>query len=321
MSKIILIPFFIFLLHQCNQLGLSKDSNNNTATIAALALANNSKSSSTSTSCTSSTSTGSTITTTSATIDSSSDCINGVTSCMDSALPSWIKDNFKCSVAYVSGSSYVFKSKNLPNTKSYYYTSYSGTTPSTTAPLYEALPSGNTKAGSNVIASQSMVYTIPATTSTGSGTVSTQGGLVAIGITTNGLAIFNNAAAPPDTLSVEAGTFDNYQGHPQSSGVYHHHAGVPKVCDNTLSTSNSGACNNSKLIGIALDGYPIYAQKCNTGSGSDFTPTLDTYHGHTGTTKEFSTATYHYHYAYDSTATIYTLMGSYFRGNIGSVSN
>ena len=318
MKKIILFSIIsLQVFTACQQLGLSKEEDDNTATIAALAVLNNSRStSSTSQSCNSSTSTGSTITTTSATLGT--DCVNGVTTCIDSAMPSWIKDNFKCVVAYVSGTNYVFKTKNLPNTKSYYYTSYTGQTPSTTAPLYEALPAGNTKAGTNVIVSQTFTYTIPATPTTGSGTVSTQGGLASIGITTNGLAVFNNAAAPGDTLATEATTFDNYMGHPQSSGVYHHHAGVPKVCSNTTSTSNSGACNNNnKLIGIALDGYPIYSQKDANGN----TPTLDTYHGTTGTTTEFPSGTYHYRYAYDSTATIYTLMGSFFRGNIGSITS
>lgn len=320
MKKILLISLILSMgLVACKQLGLEKEENDNTLAIAALAVLSNrtSTTGTTGSSCNASTSTGSTITTTSATLGTD-DCVNGVTTCIDSAMPSWIKDNFKCVVAYQSGTNYIFKSKNLPNTKSYYYTAYTGMTASTTAPLYEALPAGNTKAGTNVIASQTFTYTIPATPSTGSGTVSTQGGLASIGLTTNGLAVFNNAAAPPDTLAVEATTFDNYMGHPQNSGVYHHHAGVPKVCSNTTSTSNSAACNNNnKLIGIALDGYPIYSQKDANGS----TPTLDSFQGTTSVTTEFPSGTYHYRYAYNSTATIYTLMSSFFRGNIGSITS
>lgn len=249
--------------------------------------------------------TGTTVSKSSATVDSTSGCVTGVTTCMDTALPSWIKNNFKCSTAYVSGSSYVFKSQNVPNTKSYYY--------GTTSPLYEALPSGNTPAGNNSISAQKLVYAIPSSPAKGTGTVSTQGGLVAIGITVNGLAIFNNAAAPPDNLSVEAMTFDNFGGHPQNQGVYHHHAAVTKVSN-----------NDANLIGIILDGYAIYGEKCDNGTaatGDDFTPTLDSLHGHTAVTTHFSTPTYHYHYVLDSTATIKTLMGSYFYGVIGSVSN
>lgn len=307
----------------CKQLGLEKDKSNNTAIVAAAALISSRTSTTISSSCTSSTSTGTTVAASTATLNTATDCATGITTCMDSALPAWIKDNFKCAIGYVSGSNYVFKSQNIPNTKSYYFTAYSGQTPVTTYPLYESLPAGNTKAGSNVVISQNLVYTIPVTPTKGTGTDSTQGGLVSIGITTNGLAIFNNAAAPPDTLATEASTFDNYQGHPQSSGVYHHHAAVPKVCDNSTSTSNSAACNNSALIGIALDGYAIYGQKCKTSAtATEFTPSdLDSLHGHTAVTQHFTTATYHYHYKYDSTATIYTLMGSFFYGNKESVSN
>ena len=247
------------------------------------------------------------------TLDSTTGCITGVASSMASGLPSWIKNNFKCAVGTVSGSNYVFTSKNLPNTKSYNY--------DTSSALYEALPSGNTSAGNNVIGSQNFTYTIPATaTVNGGAKTSTQGGLASIGITTNGLAVFNNAAAPGDTLATEATTFDNFNGHPQSSSVYHHHVNPINI------TSTAGDAN---LVGIALDGYPIYGLLCDQATSSTLddaapgtgTPALDVYHGHTANTVLFPGGTYHYHFAFDATATIKTLMGSSFNGNIGSVSN
>lgn len=326
MNQKLFKPFYFLALFvtcfamNCDSIA-KKEEDNDTLLIALASLSSGTTSSTaaaSSTSCNSSTSlTSSTVTITGATLNTTTGCVNGVSTCLDSALPSWIKDNFTCVVAYVSGTNYIIKTKNLPNTKSYYYTAYSGSTPNTSAPLYEALPSGNSRAGTNVIISQNFTLTIPATPTTGSGTVSTQSGLSAIGVTTNGLAIFNNAARAPDVLASEVTTFDNYQGHPQDGGIYHHHAAVPKVCDNAANTSNTGACNNAKLIGIALDGYPIYGQKNDAGVA----PTLDTFHGSTGTTKEFPNGTYHYRYAYDSTATVYTLMGSFFRGTIGSVTN
>ena len=323
-NKYIKLTFFkiiaLALLSVFFYSGCKSSKKDNTATLLLL-LALSSSSSGT---CNGSTATtGTTATVSAAALDATSGCVTGVTTCMDTALPAWIKSNFKCSTAYVSGTSYIFKSQNVPNTKSYYYTSYSGQTASTTAPLYEALPSGNSKAGTNVVASQKLSYTIPSSPTKGTGTDGTQAGLVSIGITVNGLAIFNNAAAPPDTLAAEALTFDNFQGHPQNSGVYHHHAAVPKVCDSAASTSNSGACFNSALIGIILDGYAIYGQRCKTSStATEFTPTdLDSLHGHTAVTEHFTTATYHYHYKNDTTATIYSLMGSFFYGNKGSVSN
>lgn len=279
-----------------------------------------------------------------ASINGTTGCITNVNTTMDSALPSRIKDNFKCQVAYVSGTNYIFKSANLPNTTSFYWagkTEYDAGNSGQYA-LFAALPNGTgsaNAAGTNVISSESLQLTIPATPTLKTGTLSgTQNGLVAIGLTLNGLAIFNNAAAPPDNLSTEALTFDGFDGHPQNTGIYHHHAGVRKV-------GISGTDNNdANLIGIALDGYLIYGKKCDNATaatGDDVTltasvgtsdgtaanitgasaTTLDQLHGHTTTTIHLSTATYHYHMALDPTATIDTLMGSYFRGVVGSVSN
>ena len=247
---------------------------------------------------------------------------------MGDGVSSTFSNNFNCSQVSVSGTNHLFKSSNLPNHKSYYYGSSSN--------LYEALPTGNTAAGKNQISSQNFKYTIPTTGTLATGTLTgTQAGYASVGITANGLAVFNNAAAPPDTLAVEALTFDNYSGHPQNSGIYHHHAAVTKL---------SASMTDSTLIGVALDGFLIYAEYCNSGSGSDYKPiantnaatgnsgtdsvtqdttqaSLDRLHGHTTTTKHLSTATYHYHYMQDTTATIKTILGSYFRGVPGTVSN
>jgi len=236
----------------------------------------------------------------------------------------------------------VFKSANYPNHASYYWCT-SHTNAATTCntgtanpTLWAAFPGGNYAAGTNIIAGQNFIYTIPQTPVLKTGTLtSSQGGLSSIGITANGLAIFNNAAAPPDTLAVEALTFDSFGGHPQNTGSFHHHAAANKL---------SATMNDSTLIGVALDGYLIFAEKCDNGTtatGDDFTPVantntapttstgltqgtsthLDELHGHVASTRYQATATYHYHYAQDPTATIKTLMGSYFRGTIGSVSN
>ncbi|MFO1481264.1 MAG: YHYH protein [Turneriella sp.] len=299
----------------------------------------------TSSSSTSYPTTSATISPTSATLNATTGCITNVNTTIDSAMPAWAKDNFKCQVAYTSGTNYIFKSVNLPNHNSFYYCGShgAGSTNCTTgqnATLWEALPGTNISAGTNVISTQNLTFTIPQTPTLKSGTLtSSQGGLVAIGITANGITVFNNAAAPPDTLAVEAATFDNYGGHPQNQGVFHHHAAVNKLSSNM---------NDSTLIGVALDGYLIYAEKCDngtadtsddvtltaptaaatgnsandTGAGNgDSATSLDKLHGHTTKTRHMTTATYHYHYAQDPTATIKTLMGSYFRGTIGSVSN
>ncbi len=299
-------------------LGLAKEEEDNSlALLAALYLVTSSSSSSSSSSCSSSASTGSTILNTAATIGGDG-CINGVTTSLDSTLPDWIKNNFACSLVYASGSYYCFKSKNLPNHLSYYWAGKTEVQAGNSGnyPLFQNLGGGQTPAGTNQIASQDFVYSIPASPARDSdgSLTGTQGGLASIGITRNGLAIFNNAAAPGDTLSTEALTFDQFGGHPESTGVQHHHAYMVKF-DTAEAT----------LVGIALDGFAVYGEKCDqatSATGDDAVPgDLDSYHGHTKTTTHFTTATYHYHYANDATAGIKTLMGSYFYGNVGSVTN
>lgn len=310
-SRWLILPALLFSFiasTACTQLGLTNEDDDDTLMLEGLALiAING--------CLASPSTGSTITNSTATLGSDG-CVSGVTTYMDSTLPSWIKDNFKCSVAFVNGSNYCFKSKNLNNSTSVYWGSG--------AALYRSTMPGSNYANPNKTASQNFIYKIPTTPTRNTGTLtSTQGGLSSIGITVNGLAIFNNAAAPPDTLSTEAATFDFQGGHPQNSGVYHHHGNV------TNGTSGSGGVDltaGNYLIGIALDGYAIYGRQCS-GQGNVDATGLDAYHGHTTVTTHFTTATYHYHYGgttgggNDSTAGIPTLMGSSFYGVIGSVSN
>ena len=252
-------------------------------------------------------STGSTIANSAATLGGDG-CVNGVATTMDGELPAWIKNNFKCSVGYVStvnSSYYCFKSKNLPNATSPYW--------GTGSALFTASVPGGNSANPNKTASQNFVYAIPVSPTANTGTLSgTQAGLASIGITVNGLAVYNNAAAAPDTLSTEAKSFDNQGGHPQNTGIYHHHA---NVTNGTVDLTSTAA-----LVGIALDGYAIYGANCS-GQGGGAATGLDTNHGHTTTTSHFTAATYHYHYANDATAGISTLMGSNFYGRIGSVSN
>jgi len=328
------------LLLQCNTIlslfGQGEEESTNLTALAALLLASQSSSSGSSNPCSSNTtSTGSTIN--NKTANTAGDCISGVTSSADSSLPSWIKDNFKCAVVYEVGDYYCFKSKNLPNHASYYWAGKTEVEAGNSAQytLYEALPQfsstspgtgQHTPASTNKIASQNFVYAIPKNPTVKSGTKSgTQAGLSSIGITINGIAIFNNAAAPGDTLASEASTFDAWGSHPQNSGITHHHSWTRKASTNSATAPSTG--NNyeiynddTNLIGIALDGYAIYGRRCN-GQGNAVASSLDDYHGHTTTTQHFATATYHYHYTSDATAGIRTLMGSYFYGTIGQVSN
>ncbi|MCB1144775.1 MAG: YHYH protein [Leptospiraceae bacterium] len=288
MKKSIFLFVVLLTLEACSVLNQSKDDSTDTTALAALVLLNSR-------------------TSVAYTLDTTTGCISGVATSLDTSLPSWIKDNFKCQTVKVNGSNYVFSVTDLPNHKSYYYGS--------TSSLYEALPSGNRSAGNNTITAQSITLTIPSSPSSASSKTAT--GLSTIGVSVNGVSIFSNDAAPGDTLSSEVATFDKYAGHPQDAGIFHYHAEPTYI-------SNS----DSSLIGIALDGYAIYGSKCQQ-NGTDITPTistsstdttttLDTNHGHTSVTKNFTTATYHYHLAYDSTATISTLLGDYYHGTPGT---
>src|SRR5262249_21192963 len=123
----------------------------------------------------------------------------------------------------------------------------------TTTPTNSASSHNGYTQNPNTIASQNFVYAIPSTPKQNTGSLSgTQNGLVSIGIAVNGLAIFNNAANPPDTLSTEAATFDDQEGHPETTGTYHHHSQVING-DGTGSTPasvNLTTQGSSALIGI-----------------------------------------------------------------------
>ncbi|MDF3818739.1 YHYH protein [Leptospira sp. 96542] len=190
--------------------------------------------------------------------------------CIDASLPTWIKDNFHCVTVTKSGSNYVFTTKNLPPYKSYYYGS--------TSPYFEVMGGGNT-GNPNLIQSQNYTLTIPvnpvfdATPDASS--------LGAVGISTYGVVLFNNEAAPGDDLTAEYSSFDQSEGHPTASGEYHHHTEPPKLTN-----------NGSELIGVILDGYPIYGKKTETGSY----PSLDADTGTRSCTNAyFPSGTYCYH--------------------------
>lgn len=217
--------------------------------------------------------------------------------------PSWIKDNFHCVTVKVCSSTYVFTTNDLPPYKTNYYTT---TANQTTFPT-TGLSDGSTRhKNPNSISTQSITMTIPKTptlkTSSLDGT--TGSGLDCLGLTTYGVCIFNNQAAPGDSLATEFQTMDNGDGHPQSSGRYHHHT------EPYYLTSN-----DSKLIGVMMDGYPVYGKKKQDNTY----PTLDsTTHSVSCTTTQFPSGTYCYHVANGSGVNA-DVIGSYFRGTKGTV--
>lgn len=124
----------------------------------------------------------------------------------------------------------------------------------------------------------------------------------AIGIARNGVVLFNQYAARRRPLRDELPTFDQYNGHPAPFGNYHYH----------LEPLHLTRDNPAALVGLMLDGFPLYGPRDADGS----TPTLDDYNGHFHATAEFPQGIYHYHV----TAGVPYFSGG-FRGTPGTVSN
>lgn len=174
---------------------------------------------------------------------SSSGYTGTCTTTFGAGVPSWIQTSFTCVTVSVSGSNYVFKFNSLPTYKSIYWGSSSAGYESS---MY--VNSGQANAANpNLIKSQNYTLTVPADNTN---TSAPSSGFGMIGVSTNGIAIYNDQAAPGDSLSTEYYTFDSSQGHPTNTGSYHYHVEPPKISN-----------NDSKLVGIAQDGYLIFGKK------------------------------------------------------------
>jgi len=109
-----------------------------------------------------------------------------------------------------------------------------------------------------------------------------------VGIAKNGVAIFNAIdAAGKDAVAHEVQ--DSCSGHPQQSGKYHYH-GLPACI------GSGGERAHSKLIGWALDGFPIYGPLGQKGHYMRLDD-LDACHGHTHsiTYQGVKQKLFHYH--------------------------
>ena len=110
-----------------------------------------------------------------------------------------------------------------------------------------------------------------------------------VGVAKNGVPIYNGLdAGNRDAVAWEVQ--DSCSGHPQQSGQYHYHSIPPCLNDGESRKAHS------KLVGWALDGFPIYGERGEDGdelSNAD----LDVCHGHTHKVKldGEKVRTYHYH--------------------------
>lgn len=212
------------------------------------------------------------------------------------SLPDVFKKFSSNVTVYVQGDYVIIQSSDIPDYKTPYfgvgnpnYTPYDGSNPNFTL-------------NPNRIVQQNLVFKIPLHPVESSSHSYTQ--LGPIGVALNGVPLFNQYAGPNKALGDEINTFDQYNGHPQQSGMYHYHVEPLSI---TKAEGEDG------LIGFLLDGFPVYGPYENGKliTNSD----LDQYHGHFGPTKDYPNGIYHYHITGDSP---YINGGQYY-GTPGSV--
>ncbi len=121
-----------------------------------------------------------------------------------------------------------------------------------------------------------------------------------IGIMISGAVLFNPYEGDGTTVAMannfsiigddgtEVWFVDSCSGHPSPNGAYHYH-GLPS-CVWTQVDEETGA---SHIIGLALDGFPIYGANDIDGNPVDVA-TLDECNGITSATPEFPEGIYHY---------------------------
>jgi hypothetical protein len=135
----------------------------------------------------------------------------------------------------------------------------------------------------NSIAAQSLTYSLPAHPQKSDATCLSGG---PIGVAVDGVAIFDGLDAG-DRDAVAHEIQDSCGGHPQQQSMYHYHA-LPSC----LTQSKS---HKSKLVGWALDGFPIYNGRDENGKRLTDAD-LDKCHGRTSVVKLDGDRVKTYHY-------------------------
>jgi len=212
------------------------------------------------------------------------------TTATTASLPAMYQKFSSAVTVQVSGSTVVLSSKGVPDHASPYWGAGN--------PLYEA-PQAGMQVNPNLIVTQNFVMRVPLSPAAATPSDTPLG---AMGMAVNGVALFNQYAAGRQPLTFEIYSFDRYNGHPQQTGVYHYHM------DPLWITSG----NPAGLVGVLLDGFPVYGPKETDGS----MPTgLDSCNGHTHATAEFPNGIYHYHITSDV-----PYIAGCFKGTPGTVS-
>jgi hypothetical protein len=188
------------------------------------------------------------------------------------------------------GTTAVIRTSDTPDHKSPYW--------GTSNANYEA-PHSGMQINPHVIATQNLTFRITTTPAAATNTSDTP--LGPIGISVNGVVFYNQYAAGRQPLTSEIVSFDRYNGHPNPNNQYHYHFEPVAIT----------ASSRSRLIGVLLDGFPVYGPIDSDGS----TPSnLDGCNGHTSITADFQGGIYHYH----TTSAVPYISGCY-RGTSGTV--
>ncbi len=200
---------------------------------------------------------------------------------------------------WVDGSNVVIQANAVPDHKSPYFTTLND-------PRYEAYNGTNPNWAQNPnhIATQTIEFRIPANPQVATTHAATP--LGPIGVAVNGVPLFNQYAGPNQPLTNEINSFDQYDGHPQQTSMYHYH-----VEPNALTAVNG----RDSLIGYLLDGFPVYGPLENGVTITTQSGVLDTYHGHTHATADYPQGIYHYHITADAPY----INGNGFYGTAGTV--
>lgn len=197
------------------------------------------------------------------------------------------------------GTFVTIKCNGMPDHKSAYYPVGNPLREAFSGPTFGG---GNFAQNPNNIVTQNLTFKIPVNPALNPAHAATPMG--PIGVSINGVPMFNQYAAGNGPLTNEINGFDQWWGHPQMSGMYHYHV-EPKYLTQVKATK-------SALMGFLLDGFPVYGIEEENGSAP---AGLDVYHGHTHTTVDYPAGIYHYHF----TATAPYLNGNGFYGTPGTV--
>jgi hypothetical protein len=200
-----------------------------------------------------------------------------------------IYTKFRSAVSvHVDGSFVVLQSNDEPDHKSPYWPMDN--------PLYEA--ESDVHLNPSQISAQSITMKVPISPAISSDSDTPLGPM---GMAINGVVLFNQYAAGRVPLTTEIASFDHFHGHPNQDNEYHYHLEPVAI--------TSG--NEAALVGVLMDGFPVYGPKDQDGS----TPAgLDECNGHVGATADYPNGIYHYH-----TTSVSPYISGCFKGTPGTV--